>query len=339
MRRAERFLIVSLGSIGKRHLRNLRRLRPESRIAALRRSPPVDANDATGCDEILHSFEDLRSFMPDAAIIANPAPFHVDVAARLLAMGVPVLVEKPLSDRIEGTDGLVRLASSKGIPAMVGYNLRFDPAVRHVHSMLVRQEVGEVFLARASVGQYLPDWRPEQDYRRSVSASRALGGGPLLELSHELDLLYWFFGMPDAVFCRGGKYSALEIEVEDAVELILEYVEPKRLVSVGLNFLQRGPKRTCTVIGSRGTLTWDGVDRRVSLERPGTGTAETDVVSFAGVDRNEMYIAELEHFLTCVETGATPTISIRDGLAVLAIVEAAAESMRKGTSVRPRRIC
>lgn len=334
MDRPQRFLIVGLGSVGKRHLRNLRQLRPDSRIAALRSGQTPESDEADDCDNVFYSLSELEAFRPDAAIIASPAPFHVDVAQHLLERGIPALVEKPLSDRLEGLEDLLSLASAKGVPTMVGYNLRFDPALLEVRRLLQRQEIGEVYLARAAVGQYLPDWRPGLDYKSCVSGRAALGGGPLLELSHELDYLYWLFGMPHMVTCRGGRYSELDIDVEDAVELTLEYVDPRRLVSVGLDFLQRPPKRSCTFAGSRGTLTWDVIAGQVRVERQGGQTPSEEVFSF-GKERNQMYVAELEHFLKCVETGETPLIRLEDGAAIMAIVEAARESMRSGTSVSP----
>jgi predicted dehydrogenase len=326
----DRFLVVGLGSIGRRHLANLRQLRPNSRLAVLRRTGGENG-PADLADEVFHSLEAALAFEPKAAVIASPAPFHAEMARALLSAGIAVLIEKPVSDGLAGAEGLSASVARSGAAAMIGYNLRFEPAVQCLRELLRTGAAGDVRLARGYVGQYLPDWRPGQDYRDTVSARRALGGGPLLELSHEIDLACWLLGAPDAVHCRGGRYSDLAIDVEDAVELALEHSHPQRLTVLGLNFLDRTPTRRLSLIGSEGTITWDGIARRVTLER-GPGS-EAQLFDFTRGDRNDAYLAELEHFLACVEEGVKPAIAVKDGLRVLEVVEAARESMRTGAGV------
>ena len=182
--------------------------------------------------------------------------------------------------------------------------------------------------ARAEVGQYLPDWRPTSDYCMGVSAQRALGGGALLELSHELDYLGWLFGPPARVTARGGRFSDLTLDVEDLVELLLEYPSAPRLVSVHLDMLQRAPQRTCRVIGSEGTLVWDAIADRVDLYRAATGIWETLPVTPLA-DRNQMYLDELCHFLDCIAQGTQPQVDGAAGLRALAIVAAARQSLNR----------
>lgn len=332
MSSAQRYVIVGLGSMGRRHLANLRHLRPQSRIAALRQSRRKGADLPPGCDGVLHSIHEALSFEPAAAIIASPAPFHVDAAYQFVSAGIPVLIEKPLSDKLDDAVALAQFVATGAVPALIGYNLRFEPSLRKLHQLLLNGEAGEVILARGYVGQYLPDWRPQQDYRRCVSARRDLGGGALLELSHEIDLLCWFLGTPSLVSCRGGHYSKLEIDVEDLVELTLEFSDPARLATIGLNFLERAPKRTFSLVGSQATLTWDGIARRVTVDRG--GGKEPRVFDFADVDRNASYLAELQHFLSCVEDGSAPAIGLNDGCVVLSVIEAARRAMCTGTTVQ-----
>lgn len=329
MTESPRYLIVGLGSIGLRHLQNLRALRPKSRIAVLRRPESEDGGKPPECDAVFHSFDEVQAFAPQAAVIASPAPFHVTAARHLIELGAGVLIEKPLSDRLEGTADLLAKARAAGVTAMVGYNLRFEPAASEFRDMLDRGEAGQVMLARGHVGQYLPDWRPGRDYRQGVSARAGLGGGPLLELSHEIDLACWLFGRPDRVRCSGGRYSELEIDVDDAVELALEYDDPRRLVTLGLNFLERAPRREFTAIGSAATVTWDGIGRSIC-----TATSkDRQRRVFPSDDRNAAYLAELKHFLDCVETGTEPLVPVEAGVAVLEVIEAAKLSLRSGNTV------
>jgi predicted dehydrogenase len=182
------------------------------------------------------------------------------------------------------------------------------------------------------VGQYLPDWRSGTRYQDSVSAQAVLGGGALLELSHELDYLYWMFGLPHNVTARGGQLSTLDLDVEDLVELCLEYENPRRLVSVHLDFIQRVPHRSCRLIGSQGTLIWDAIMDMVEIYRVETGQWKR--VEFPTLDRNQAYLDEIRDFVfaTDATTGKLPDLSA--AYDVLAIVEAAKDSIASGNTIR-----
>ena len=328
-----RYLIVSLGSIGRRHLRNLRVLRPGAHIAVLRQHTTVE-NDAVpeGADQQFTTLEQALAYQPDAAIIAGPSTTHLDIAMPLAQAGVHLLIEKPLADRPEGLDTLVAHCKKHALVLMTGYNLRFSPSLRETRRLIESGAIGHVLGVRSEVGQYLPDWRPDGDYRQTVSAQRALGGGALLELSHEFDYLYWLFGFPARVTARGGHYSRLEIDVEDMVEITLEYRLPARLINIHLDLVQRAPVRRCRFIGDAGTLLWDGLTDRIECYKAETGKWET-FDQFVCPDRNQMYLDELEHFFRCIEHGDIPLIDGAQGQDVLAIAHAAQTSLKQTISV------
>ena len=330
---AERYLIVSLGSIGRRHLRNLRRLRPGSEIGVLHlRASPTNSRPADEADHHFESVEQAVDFAPKAAIVAGPASTHVSIARSLADAGVHLLVEKPLSTDIEGCSELIDAVQRCGLVLMTGYNLPFLPSLQEAKACLDRGMIGRVLAARAEVGQFLSDWRPGTDYRTGVSAQRQLGGGALLELSHELHYLYWMFGMPARVTARGGQYGELVVEVEDLVELTLEYESPRRLFNVHLDFVQRAPHRSCRFIGSEGTLVWDAM--RDSVEAYETASETWTQVPVRSLsDRNQMYVDELQHFLDCIERGSRPMVDGTDGLKTLVIVDAAKRSMACNSTV------
>lgn len=334
MSEPRRYLIASLGSIGRRHLGNLRALRPDSEIAVLRRPETACEPLPPGASRQFVSVDEALAFSPDAAILAGPAPTHVPLGFELLDRSIPVLIEKPLSHDLARVGDLQRLAAARQVPVMVGYNLRFNPSLAAFRDVVLSGALGTVHAVRAEVGQYLPDWRPQSDYRRGVSASRALGGGVLLELSHEIDYIYWIFGMPDRVTCRGGRFSGLEMDVEDLAELCLEYDSPRRLVNIHLDFLQRTPARVCKAIGAAGTATWDAMRDQVLLELA-EPERRIETIARPMAERNEMYLDELRAFLDSAELGTSPPIGIDEGADVLAIVAAAKRSMASGRTERP----
>lgn len=322
-----RILLVSLGSIGARHLRNVRYLLPDAHIVVMRR-PGADASEAlsSGADGVVVSLDEALAYAPHAAIVASPAPFHVKVAEALARNGVPLLVEKPLAaDPVEAA-ALVRLCRERSVTLAVGYNLRFLPSLRAARQHIVDGTIGEVFSVRAEVGQYLPDWRRGTDYRQGVTAQARLGGGVLLELSHEIDYLLWMFGVPARVNAVGGRSGQLEGDVEDIVELTLQYDRPWRLVSVHLDMLQRRPFRRCRAVGTLGSVEWDALADSVRLDAlQGGGPDMLDGVALK--DKNEMYIDELRDFLAAAKAGLSPTCAGADGLRALAVIDAARRSL------------
>ena len=178
--------------------------------------------------------------------------------------------------------------------------------------------------AKIDCGSYLPDWRPEQDYRMTASAREDLGGGVLLELSHELDYANWLFGpfkSVEAILLNSG---TLEINVEDTADLILTS-KSGLTISVHLDFCRTDAIRKCTLEGSEGLLTWDGIAHSVRLQHE---SGEAEFWPFT-IERDAMFKEQLRHFLSCIEHGDLPKVTLGDGLAVMTLIEAARRSNRE----------
>ena len=324
---------MSLGSIGQRHLRNLRATYPESEIAVWRRKGAQSGKVPPGADHLCTSLEEVLEFVPDAAIIASPASQHLEAAMALASAGVHLLIEKPLSVSAEGIDRLMSCSREHNARLMVGYNLRFMPSLARMRELVLAGEIGEVQTARAEVGQFLPDWRPGSDYRNGVTAQRALGGGVLLELSHDIDYMLWILGMPSCVTAIGGKISNHDWDVEDVVEILMEYDSPRRLVSVHLDMLQRSPTRYCRIAGSEGILLWDAIaDRLDHFRAADRQWHQVDVRRLE--DKNLMYIEQLKAFVDCIESDSPPVCGGNEGWQVLKVVDAARAAMQSHRSVQ-----
>ena len=319
-------LVVGLGSIGKRHLSNLRKLAPQADITVWRQHTRPSGEEAAhpDADRVVFSLDDALAVQPEIAIIANPAAFHIQTGLQLAREGVSLLVEKPFSDSTEGVEDLITLCASRGQTLMIGYNLRFHSSLQCLKKTVEAGKIGRILSVIAEVGQYLPDWRPGTEYSKNVSAQKQMGGGALLELSHELDYTRWLAGEVQAVSAQTGKLSDLEMDVEDVADIHLCFVTGA-FGSIHLDMLQRVSARTCKLIGTDGTLVWDGILNSVRLYSAGA-PAWQDVFPAQALDRNEMYLLELKHFLECVQTGTKPLVAGEDGLQVLKIALAARES-------------
>lgn len=324
-----KLLIVGLGSIGKRHIQVMQEISADIEIAVLRHIRCDDLDMSTvGADHCFTKFSEVIEFSPDAAIVANPASKHVDVAIKLAKIGVHLLIEKPISDGPDGVSQLIQLCNDRSLILMTGYNLRFLPSLARFRELIhKRQQIGRVLSVQTNVGQFLPSWRPSSDYRKTVSAQQLLGGGVLLELSHEVDYLLWIFGDAQWVFGNIEKVSDLEIDVEDTVNLILGMKGSEGhsiTATVNIDFVRHDTTRTCTVIGEKGTLRWNGITGVVDVFSEGSNSWEE--LFSDKPKRSFTYREELLDFIAAVEDGRQPVTSGGDGLKVLDVISAAKRS-------------
>jgi len=324
-----RMAIVGLGSIGRRHLRVLKTMRPEIEVVLVRSGHGGDWPEEDMASFNVRTTEEAVSIGVDAAIIASPAPLHVEQARILIKAGVPILIEKPLSVSTAGVDELAAFSEEKNVKALVGYVLRYTDSFQYFQKMIKSGVVGEPLFVRIECGSYLPDWRPDQDYRESASAKPELGGGVLLELSHELDYANALFGPLECFSAIVKRTGSLKIDVEDFSHMTFMSKFSGCPVTMSIDFCRRDAVRDCSVHGTQGTLFWDGINHKV-IWHSGGGMVETETFS---IERDEMFCRQMEHFLRCVESGEQPKVTIADAAEVLELVEAARKADKKNRAV------
>lgn len=320
-----RCLVVGSGSIARRHISNLKAVRPDALVGCVSASGRQLAAGETAADVTFPDLQAALAWRPAVAIVASPAPWHIAHASSMAAAGVPVLIEKPIAAELPGLASM-QLLHRNSDRIDVAYNLRYLPSAVALKEFLSGGALGHIHSVIAEVGQYLPDWRPQTDYRKNVSAQRALGGGALLELSHELDYLVWLCGRIRSVYCNARNTGELEIDVEDSVDAIMT-TERGITINLHMDFLQHCPHRTCKFIASHGTVTWNLIANSVTLHE--RGGVQTVLFQQPEYDRNEMYIAQLRHFLDVAAGKVEPKVGIDDALATLAVVDALKRSAKE----------
>ena len=328
LNRIQHIAVVGLGSIGRRHVRILKELRPQLEITLVRSGQGQKWPEEQLAERIVKTSAEAIAVGAQAAIVCSPAPFHVPQAQEWLKEGRPLLIEKPLSHVTAKLSELATLAKVLNVPVLVGYVLRYDLAAQHFYHVLQSKELGDLLYVRIECGSYLPDWRPAQDYRESASARESLGGGVLLELSHELDYANWFFG-PFVEVQASVQYSkTLEIETEDGADLLF-YNSVGLPVSVHLDFYRRVSARQCRVQTTQGELVWDALAQKVGWTKA-VGEVTEQYFSQA---RDDLFVRQLEHFFDCIENHTPPRISLQDGVEVLKIIEKVKQSHLLGEKV------
>jgi predicted dehydrogenase len=340
-------LFVGLGSIGQRHLRNLRELKGDSvdilawRVRGLNRVLTNTLEVESGTDlqsryglRLVPTLEAGLSEKPDVTFVCNPSSLHVPVALAALSAGSHVFMEKPLSNSMNNVNALIAEAKRGGLVGYLGSPFRFHPAVKDLQRSLAADAIGRVLAVRAVVGEYLPHFHRYEDYRSMYAAQRELGGGVVLTQIHELDYLSLLFGTPRRVFAIGGHLSKLEVDVEDVVAVLLDCGTSERPlpISVQMDYVQRPATRNCEVVGDGGKFVMDlTVPHLVQYGPDGTEISRRGWHNF---ERNDMFIDELRNFLAACEGREVPRCTLADGAGVLQIALSVLQSLSSGAVVK-----
>ena len=241
-------LIIGFGSIGKRHAHVL------SYMGCL---VAIVSQQINVSYKRYPRITDALSTHFDYIIIANATYLHEQSLFEILrsSFSGPILVEKPLFSQPH------QFECDNANSVFVGYNLRFHPVLQYLKKILQGEEI---ISFHVRVGQYLPTWRPQIDYRNSCSAKKDEGGGVLRDLSHELDYATWICGDCISVAAIGGKLSALEIDSDDTYSILMK-CQWVPVVMIHMDYLSRIKKREIIVQTKRNTIVADLIQNRVSI--------------------------------------------------------------------------
>lgn len=238
-------LIIGLGSIAKKHIAALREIDPGVKLFALRSG--VAAAEVEGIVNV-YTLNEIQDLSIDFIIISNPTFKHKETIVNLVPLGLPLFIEKPLFDKLDG-DFLLNNIKEKNIISYVACNLRFLDCLKFAKDYITDKRVNEVNIY---CGSYLPDWRPGLNYREVYSANKDMGGGVHIDLIHEIDYAYWIFGKPNNFKRTITAASSLQISAVDYANYLLQYDQFN--INVVLNYYRRDAKRELEVVCEDGTL-------------------------------------------------------------------------------------
>ena len=257
MEDSRKILICGLGSIGSFYVKLILKKWPYYRISILRSGFGIPKKEELLVENIFTEYNKAIMWDPDFCIIASPAPFHLSQALFFGREGIPLLIEKPIGIPFQEKNLWQELILiSKKVPIYIGYVLRHYSCAKILKSYLTSNLIGEVLEADFYSGSWLPHWRPSIDYRKSVSARKELGGGVLLELSHEIDLALYFFNNLKINYSFIHNTKTFDIEVEDQA-FLKGFNNKNTLINIRLNFCSKIEKRYLFIRGTEGEINWD----------------------------------------------------------------------------------
>lgn len=287
-----KFLIVGLGSIGKRHQENLKKLNHQV--------IPVHRDD--------NLEKKIKSNQPDAIFICNPTSMHLKTANVALEYNLPIFLEKPLSHNLNGVNTFIQEVEKKQIPVLVGYCLRWQKGLMKIKNQLCKLKSLNNLHADIFYQSFLPDWRPGRDYCQIYSSQKNLGGGVLLDLSHEIYYAIWFFGRPKTVKAKLGYSPELKIDVETKADLELTFINNIKS-RIYLDMANKKIKRGLQIIGKK-QFNW----------------------SYPGPEN--MYLDEIKHFINMLNHQEESKVKLSETKIVLETIEAAKKADKTGKIIK-----
>jgi len=337
----DKILFLGLGGAGQRHLRIFRSLLDGSvEFSAYRKTSktPNLNSDFTVNDNIditkkyslklFDSFDESLKNKPDLIVISTPSSLHYVEALKAAQNKINIFVEKPFSNELTGFDKFEHLIIENKLYFYISFQRRFHPYLAKIKKIIEEGKLGKIITASFNVGSFVPEWHPYEDYNNLYACRKDLGGGVLLTEIHELDLCYWYFGLPDFVNCIGGKYSNTDIDVEDTVNIILDYSEFS--VNVNLSFMQKYNRRDLYISGTDGYAEWNQAGNQLKIVDYETG--KDMIESDTAYSNDDMFISQTKFFLNHLDL--SDNIRYLDiAKSSLLIVEAAKQSMHEGKKV------
>lgn len=303
---------VGVGSIARRHIRNMRAICSERgidlKIDAVRRSAEADKkDDELQLGKVCTSYEEMDSEY-DAVFITNPTEYHIVSLKKAMEHGRNFFIEKPVSS-VNQLEEIRNLKLKEDAVYYVACPLRYNAVIQYLKKNV---DFGKVISIRSISSSYLPEWRPGMDYRQTYSASKSLGGGVSIDLIHEWDYLTFLIGMPQKIFHMCGKKSALEIDSEDYAVYIAEYAD--KIVELHLDYFGRKTIRQIMILTDEDTICGDLVNNRIEFMKTGK------IIDFHEM-RDDYQIRELKHFLNMIEGRAKSDSDIGHAVKVLKLTQ------------------
>lgn len=324
-----KFIIIGSGSIGQRHISNIKKINHKHDVDVfdldkrkLQKLKHLDVN-------FLNRIDNLKSKY-DCAFICTPPISHVQYARKFLNEKIHVFIEKPLSITNIGISNLEKLTKQNSSLAFVGYNFRFNDGINLIKSIIMKQKLGKPLHASAYFGQYLPDWRPSQNYKKNYSAIKKMGGGIILDSSHEIDYLRWIFDEPKSVQSEFSYVNNLKTNVEGIAEIILKF-QNNMIASIHLDFIRRDYKRGLEILCENGIINWSLKDRKIRIFNSQNNSWRNIRLK---QNTNDMYVEEIKHIIKCIRNNRkSKIIDLENGINTFNISQLIIKSGHEGKRI------
>ena len=332
-----RSLIIGCGSIGERHLHNIKKIGIKDLGILDTNKTRVNSLSKKYSVKKFYDLDSALSFKPDFSVICTLPESHIPIANSCINSGSHVFVEKPLSSNLKNVITMLKKAKTKKLKVAVGYNLRFDKGINLLKHKLQQKEIGKPLSILITFGHNIKFWRPGTNYKNHYILKK--GGGIILDGSHEYDYLRWLFEDEiKSVYCQTRSTDSIKTETESFASIILK-TKKGLIANLNIDYLRPFYERSCHIIGEKGSLRWEynltksawstytqKVNSKVTLQLLSKSSSQV----FNNIIKvNDMYINEIRNFVESITLNKKPLVDGFDGLNTLRLGVAALESAKK----------
>lgn len=322
MSKSPRVLVCGTGSIGQRHIKNLQSLNVN--VSAWRKRGELAEELSEKFKIIVHADLDQGIDQADAVVIATSTNTHIDIALKAARQGKAIYMEKPIAKSFSEIAPLANEISKNNNIIEVGFQLRAHPNLVKIHEILKGKAFGPLYTYRAVVGHRLDKWRPGTNYRECYSANTKYGGGALLDLIHEIDLVHWLTGDIEKIYGNISNVSNLEMSADDLANLTLMN-KNGAIGQIQMDMVSPDYRRSLELVFRDAVIQWDYVNGTVYKKKDGFKSLIDEVPKT--FEKNTMFIKLMKNFIERVNGKVkSPFCSFEDAITAQKIAESARTS-------------
>ncbi|MBY5736644.1 inositol 2-dehydrogenase [Rhizobium leguminosarum] len=325
-----RFGLLGAGRIGKVHAKAVSG-DANAKLVAVADAFPQAAEaigSAYGCEvRTIEAIETAKDI--DAVVICTPTDTHADLIERFARAGKAIFCEKPIDLDVARVRACIKVVEETDAKLMVGFNRRFDPHFMAVRKVIDEGKIGDVEMV--TITSRDPGAPPVDYIKRS--------GGIFRDMTiHDFDMARFLLGeepvsvlataavLVDKAIGEAGDY--------DSVSVILQTKSGKQAVISNSRRATYGYDQRIEVHGSKGLVSAEN-QRPVSIEvANGDGYTRPPLHDFFMTRYTEAYANEIAGFIAAIEKGSKISPSGADGLAALALADAAVQSVKEGKLIK-----
>lgn len=314
-----KFLICGTGSIGLRHLKNLKYLGQNNIIIySTGKSSMIGVKEELKDFKVYNNLEKALEEKPNVCMITNPTSMHIDVALKAAKAGCHLYIEKPLSNSLKDLDLLKKIVDEKKLTTLITYQFRYNPHIIKLKEIFKNLEniYGKALYVTTEWSEYLPDWHPWEDYKKGYSARKDLGGGVLLTQIHPLNYLNYIFGKVIDIKINKVATKVLDIEVDDIADLLLSF-ENGMTGHIHVDFLQKPRVHTMKIITAKGRFEWDyHQNSLIFIDIQGN----KEIFENEGFERNDMFLDMLKNFIISIDKKDSTKFNLNEAIEELKLL-------------------
>jgi len=323
-----KYLVIGLGSMGKRRVRNLQALGVVD-IAGfdVRADRRQEVQDKYG----IQVFESLglamKDYEPQVFIISTSPDLHMQYAFFAFETGISCFIEASVVEA-EKINLLSEKIKNKQIVMAPSCTMRYFSGPKKIKELISSNAIGKILNVNYQTGQYLPDWHPWEKIEEFYVSKRETGGAREI-VPFELTWLNDLLGEPQALACVKAKLTDMNADIDDIYHCLLRY-DDNVIANITVEVISR-PKasRDMRILGSEGEIVYSSDSNSVRY----INTSMDDWLGFdlgAGkvedlyINPEEPYIAEMRDFISAVESKDQTLFpnSLKDDFKILQTLEA-----------------